>query len=165
MKLEMPPFLGKLSLDQLSERERRVLVVGAVLVVLLLFFGIILPLDRSVAKAHERVGRKQSDLVWMRQVAPELIGSAPPPASAAQESLLVIVERSARESNLATALAGSEPAGPGALSVRLEKASFDQLVAWLARLAQNNGIRVDNATIDSAGAPGIVNAAVVLRSG
>jgi type II secretory pathway component PulM len=39
------------------------------------------------------------------------------------------------------------------------------LVAWLARLAQQNGVEVDSDTIDGAGAPGLVNAAVVLRSG
>ena len=70
------------------------------------------------------------------------------------ESLLVIVDRSARESGLGNALAGSEPSGPGALSVRLQKASFDALITWLGRLAQQNGIRVDSASIDSAGAPG-----------
>jgi general secretion pathway protein M len=81
------------------------------------------------------------------------------------ESLLVIVDRSARESGLASSLAGSEPSGPGGLSVRLEKASFDALIAWLARLSQQNGIRVDTATIENGGAPGIVNAAVVLHTG
>ncbi len=97
-------------------------------------------------------------------MAPELAAAAPPPA-ASGESLLVIIDRSARESGLAGALSGSEPGGPGSLSVRLEKAPFDTLVAWLARLAQQNGVSVDSATIEKAGAPGTVNAAIVLRSG
>ena len=49
--------------------------------------------------------------------------------------------------------------------MRLEKAPFDTLIAWLARLAQQNGIRVDSASIDSAGSPGLVNAALVLHTG
>ncbi len=77
----------------------------------------------------------------------------------------MIIDRSARESGLGGALAGSEPSGPGALSVRLQKASFDTLITWLGRLAQQNGIRVDSASIDSAGAPGLVNAAIVLHMG
>ena len=148
----------------LSGREQRIVQIGALLVLLLLVFGVLLPLDRSVSQAHERLLRKSNDLAWMQGVAPELAASPQPP-SAAGESLLVIVDRSARESGLAGALAGSEPAGPGALSLRLQKAPFDTLVAWLARLAQQNGIRVDSATIDSAGAPGLVNAAVVLHTG
>jgi type II secretory pathway component PulM len=148
----------------LSEREQRIVQIGAVLVPLILVFGLLVPLDRSVAQAHERLLKKRNDLAWMQGVAPEL-AAAPQPPSAAGESLLVIVDRSARESGLATALAGSEPVGPGGLSLRLQKAPFDTLIAWLARLAQQNGIRVDSATIDSAGAPGLVNAAVVLHTG
>jgi type II secretory pathway component PulM len=148
----------------LSERERRIVQVAAVLVPVVLVVGVLLPLDRSVAQAHQRLAKKRNDLAWMQGVAPELAASPQPP-SAAGESLLVIVDRSARESGLSGALAGSEPAGPGGLSLRLQKAPFDTLVAWLARLAQQNGIRVDSATIDSAGAPGVVNAALVLHTG
>lgn len=148
----------------LSQRERRIVQVGAALVPLLLVFGVLLPLDRSVAQTHERLVKKRNDLAWMQGVAPELAASPQPP-SAAGESLLVIVDRSARESGLSGSLAGSEPAGPGGLSLRLQKAPFDTLIAWLARLAQQNGIRVDSATIDSAGAPGLVNAALVLHAG
>jgi general secretion pathway protein M len=151
-------------LAQLSERERRVLAVGAVAAVLIFVFGVVLPLDHSVAKAHARLAQKRADLAWMQGVAPEIAASAAPPARGG-ESLLVIVDRSARESGLGSTLAGSEPGAPGTLSIRLSKAPFDTVVAWLARLAQQNGIHVDSATIDSAGGPGLVNAALVLHSG
>lgn len=169
----MPPQLsaGKLSFETiaqwfaaLSEREQRIVQIGALLFPVLLIVGVLLPLDRSVAQAHARLVKKRNDLAWMQGVVPELAASPQPP-SAAGESLLVIVDRSARESGLAGSLAGSEPAGPKGLSLRLQKAPFDTLIAWLARLAQQNGIRVDSATIDSAGAPGLVNAAVVLHTG
>jgi general secretion pathway protein M len=155
------PFTTNLSLDSLSERDRRTLLIGGVIAVLLLIF-IIVQLDSSVSHAHKRIDKKREDLAWMRNVAPEL-ATAGPIRSGAGESLLVIVDRSARESGLANALSGSEPSGPGGLSVRLEKASFDTLIAWLARLSQQNGIRVESASIDNAGTPGIVNAAVVLH--
>ncbi|HYL00042.1 MAG TPA: type II secretion system protein M [Steroidobacteraceae bacterium] len=148
----------------LSAREQRIVQIGALLAPVLFVFGVLLPLDRSVAQAHERLLKKRNDLAWMQGVAPELAASPQPPSTSG-ESLLVIVDRSARESGLAGSLAGSEPAGPGALSLRLQKAPFDTLIAWLARLAQQNGIRVDSASVDSAGAPGLVNAAVVLHTG
>src|ERR1700730_9997107 len=81
------------------------------------------------------------------------------------ESLLVIIDRSAREWGLAGALASSEPAGPGSLSVRLAKAPFDTLVGWLGRLAQQNGVSVESATIEKTDTPGLVSAAIVLHSG
>jgi type II secretory pathway component PulM len=49
--------------------------------------------------------------------------------------------------------------------VRLEKAPFDALVGWLARLAQQNGVTVDSAVIEKSGAPGLVNANIVLHAG
>lgn len=152
------------SLSSLSERERRMLVVGGIAAVALLIFGILIPLNRSVTHAQQRLARKQADLVWMQGVAPELANTAPPP-SANGESLLVIIDRSARESGLAGALSGSEPHGPNALSLRLEKANFDTLINWLARLSQQNGVIVDSATIEKAGGPGQVNAAITLHSG
>ena len=49
--------------------------------------------------------------------------------------------------------------------MRLEKAPFDTLVAWLTRLTQQNGVSVDSATIEKTGGPGLVNAAIVLHPG
>jgi general secretion pathway protein M len=152
------------SISALPQRQQRLLLGGAALIVVLLIVAVLIPLDHSVKSAQLRVAKKRADLTWMQGVAPEL-ATAPAPPSDSGESLLVIIDRSARESGLAGSLTGSEPGTGGSLSVRLQKAPFDMLVAWLARLAQQNGVVVDSATIDGAGAPGLVNAAVVLRSG
>src|ERR1700704_1067284 len=117
MKLS-PNSLSLDSLAALPERERRLVLGGLALAAAILIFGVLIPLDRSVAHAHDRLARKRADLTWMQGVAPELAASAPAPA-ATGESLLVIIDRSARESGLGGALAGSEPGGPGSLSVRL----------------------------------------------
>jgi len=158
------PFAANLSLDTLSERDRRMLLIGGALIVLLLLY-VIIQLDSSVSSAHKRIKKKQDDLTWIQTAAPELAADGGMMSAPSGESLLVIVDRSARESGLGTALAGSEPAGPGGLSVRLQKASFDSLISWLARLSQQNGVRIDSASIDTAGTPGLVNAAIVLHMG
>ncbi|HTD10648.1 MAG TPA: type II secretion system protein M [Steroidobacteraceae bacterium] len=163
----MKTDLSSLSFEGFSAlplRQQRLVLGGAALIVVLLIVAVLIPLDHSVTSAQLRVAKKRADLTWMQGVAPEL-ATAPAPPSDSGESLLVIVDRSARESGLAGSLTGSEPGTGGSLSVRLQKAPFDMLVAWLARLAQQNGVVVDSATIDGAGAPGLVNAAVVLRSG
>jgi general secretion pathway protein M len=152
----------KFSYDTMSPREQRLVQIGGIAIVLILIFGVLLPLDSSVSKAHTRVAKKQADLVWMRGVAPLLALSAPAHQNSG-ESLIVVVDRSARESGLGTALAGSDPSGPGGIQVRLEKAPFDSIIGWLSRISQQNGIGVDGVTIDGAGTPGVVNAALVLR--
>ena len=154
----------RLSLDTMSPRERRLVVICALIGVLVVVFGVIMPLDRSVSLARARIGQKQADLVWMKNVAPVLATAGPVAGGASGESLIVIIDRSARESGLGSALGPSQPSGPGGIRVRLEKAPFDAIIGWLARLSQQNGIRVDGATIDNAGSPGIVNADLVLQS-
>jgi general secretion pathway protein M len=152
----------KFDYDTLSPREQNLVKIGAIALVAILIFGVWMPLDSSVSKARARITKKQQDLVWMKSVAPFLAAQAPAHQSNG-ESLLVIVDRSARESDLGKSLAGTDPSGAGAIQVRLEKAPFDSIVGWLSRLSQQNGIGVDGATIDGAGAPGLVNAAIVLK--
>jgi general secretion pathway protein M len=150
--------------DALAERERRMLSIGAVVVGLLLVLLLVMPLERNVTKLAASVTRKQSDLAWMQSVAP-VLASAGPSVSvpATQDSLVVVIDRAARESGLGQALTGSQPSGDGGLRVQLEKAPFNSVVAWLARLSEQNGVRVESASIDAASEPGLVNAGIVLR--
>jgi len=152
-------------LQSLSERERRMVMFGGIAAIALLIVAVIFPLSGSVSKAHRRIEQKQQDLAWMKGVAPALAAAGPlakPPEN--QESLIVLIDRSARELGLGSSLTSSEPSGPGGLRVRLEKAPFDILVGWIARLSDQNGIRVESASVDGAGEPGVVNASLVLRT-
>ena len=155
----------KFDIANMNERERRMVMFGGIAVVALLLLGVVLPLDRSVSSAQTRIEKKQADLQWMRTVGPELASAGPPVAPpSSQESMLVVVDRAAREAGLGNSLTNSEPSGAGGLRVRLEKAPFGLIVGWLARLADQHGIRVESATMDNAGEPGVVNAGLVLRS-
>lgn len=162
MKLPFAANLSLPSLDSLSDRDRRMLLIGGVIMVALLIY-LIFQLDSNVSSAHKRINKKLEDLAWIQTAAPEILASGPTPTGGG-ESLLVIVDRSAREFGLGSALAGSEPSGKDGLSVRLQKASFDTLINWLARLSLQNGIHVESASIDNAGTPGLVNAALVLHT-
>jgi general secretion pathway protein M len=148
----------------LTVREQRMVLVGAVALLGIVLFSVLLPLDQAVAKARTRLEQKRADLTWMQTVAVPALRNAPAP-SAANESLLVVIDRSAREARLDTAMRGAEQGAGGSLSLRLEKAPFDTLVGWLARLAQQNGVVIESATIEKTGDSGLVNAAIVLKPG
>jgi general secretion pathway protein M len=148
-----------------TPRDQRVALIGAVVALVVLIGAIFIPLDSSVSRATARVQHKASDLAWMRAVAPQLAAAgAALPTPSSHRSLIVVIDTSARESGLGSALNSTEPSGPGMLRVRLDRASFDTLVTWLARLSQQNGIHVESATIDAAGPAGLVNAGLVLRT-
>jgi general secretion pathway protein M len=149
---------------KLSAREQRIAAVGAVAALLLLVIAVVLPLQRHVGAVEQRVERKRDDLIWLRSMAPQLVGlrtAGPPPL---RESLVVVVDRTARQSGLEHALVGSQPSGDGGLNVRLEQTPFDGLVAWLAQLRESYGVRVDSAVVEAGNAVGSVNASLVLRA-
>ena len=148
----------------LSQRDRRLAIAGTLVLLGIVLFSVLIPLDRAVAHARTRLEQKRTDLAWMQSVAVPVLRNAPAP-NANGESLLVLVDRSTREARLDTAMRGSDQGAAGSLSLRLEKAPFDSLVAWLARLAQQNGVVIDSATIEKTGDTGLVNAAIVLRPG
>jgi general secretion pathway protein M len=149
---------------KLDARQRRIAIFGAAAAVLLLILVVVLPLQRSVGAAQERIERKRDDLAWLQSMRPQLAGlrtSAPP---ALHESLVVVVDRTARQSGLEKALVGSQPSGDGGLNVRLEQTPFDSLVTWLAQLRESYGVHVDSAVVDTGNAVGTVNASLVLHA-
>ena len=152
--------------DNLSERDRKIVTYGGAVLLILVLLGIVIPLNRNIAIARERVTRKQGDLQFIQSVAPQLAAAGPASAGAAtSESLVVLIDSSARESGLGKSLSNSQPTGDKGLRVRLDRVGFDAMVAWLARLSQQHGVRVESAEIESAGETGLVNAGLVLKGG
>jgi general secretion pathway protein M len=149
-----------------SERDQRVLRWGGIAALAIVLLLILLPLQRNLSQARARVSQQQTDLAWMRRMAPTLAAAGPGPlATGAQpaESLVVLIDRSARESGLAQALTGSQPAGNNAMTVRLENADFNLLLGWMSRMVAQHELRVESATITGSGSAGVVNASVQLH--
>lgn len=158
--LDFKSFKSLKSWRTLSERERRVLLIGGGIAVVLFIFVVALPLDRSVARLNHTVARKQTDLAWMRSVAPRLAAAGPAASASTNEPLIVLVNESARQTGLA--LSGTGPSGNGGLNVQMRGVPFDSLIGWLARLQQQYGVQVQSASISRSGAPGLVDASFVL---
>jgi general secretion pathway protein M len=150
----------------LAERERRVVTLGAVVGVVLLLLAIILPLNRNIAQARQRITTKQADLAFIQDATPQLAAAGPGAGAAATgESLVVLIDSSARESGIGKSLSSSQATADKGLRIRLDNVPFDALVAWLARLSQSHGVRVETAEIEAAGEPGLVNAGLLLKAG
>jgi len=161
------PMLGTLraKFDALSPSERRTVLVGGGAAVLVLLVGVLLPFERRVGAAQQRVAQKQSDLAWLQSLGPQLAQLAMSPRlQNSGESLVVLVDRAAREQNIAGQLTGSQPVGDGGLSVRFEQVPFDALAAWSASLVQRAGVHIVSATVESTAATGLVSASFVLRA-
>lgn len=149
----------------LAERERRFVLIGTMVAVAVLLVVLLVPLHRGVTAAEQRVAGKRRDLVWLQAVAPQMAvaNSSAGAAGGNNESLVVLADRVAQATGIARSLTGSQPSGNGGLRVRVEKAPFDALAAWLGQLNQQHGVGVETASIDALAAPGLVNATIVLR--
>ena len=151
----------------LAPRERHFVAAGAGLAAIaLVYLALVLPLTTLSARRAARVEQKTGDLAWMQQVAPRIAAvGATGAATAGGESLVVLVDRTGREAGLGAALRDQSPSGEHGLRLRLEAASFDVLVVWLASLQQQHGVRLEAATIDAGTGPGLVNASLTLAHG
>jgi general secretion pathway protein M len=150
----------------LAERERRMVTFGVAAAVVLLLLAIILPLNRNIAQARQRITTKQGDLAFIQSAVPQLAAAGPGIGTAATgESLVVLIDSTARESGIGKSLSSSQATADKGLRIRLDNVPFDALVAWLARLSQSHGVRVESAEIESAGEAGLVNAGLLLKAG
>jgi len=146
----------------LADRERRLVFWGAIgAALLVLVFGILWPMHSAVNGARRHVDQQMVDLAWMRAHALEVRASAAPLAGAG-ESLVVVIDQTARELGLAESIKSTTPTGINGTRVDLANVSFDLLAGWLARLQQQFGVTVVAATVDGSGAPGLVNASLEL---
>jgi general secretion pathway protein M len=153
-------------LQSLNARERVLVIGGGILVVLVAIYMLVLaPFYKSIDQRADRVSRKAEDLAWMQSAAGDLTALAASGATAAEatgESLVVLVDRTAREAGLGGKVTGQTPTGDAGIRVRLEQAPFDVIVAWFAVLEQRYGIAIESVSIDRTADAGLVNASVVL---
>jgi type II secretory pathway component PulM len=146
----------------ITAHEQRTVLIGLAAAGVVLLVGLLVPLERRVARLEREVQARRADLAWLQSVAPQLGGLRAATASAGGgESLVVLVDRVARGAGLAGALS-SQADGTGQLNVRLEHVAFDALVAWVAELVQHHGVRVISASIDAGNSPGLVSASFQL---
>lgn len=147
--------------ESLQQRDRRVVAIGAVVLgAIIIVAGILMPLSSAVSSALKGVQTRREDLSWMRLHAAEIraaVNTVPPPTG---ESPLGTVDRTARESGLASALRGTQPSTAGGVRVQLEAAPLDAMIPWLDVLDWRYGLAIESITVDRTAAPGLANVSI-----
>lgn len=153
----------------LEPRERLMVSVGGVVLLLAVIWGLLInPVYSASAAAERRIDTKRETLAFLRSAAAELAGATDVPAGRpdlAGQSLVVIIDRSARQAGLGAALTSNQPIGEDGIRVRLENASFEAVARWLAAINQESGLAIETASFDRAPESGRVNANLTLRQG
>ncbi len=155
--------------QQLSLREKRLVIITAIVVaVTLLYFMIWEPLQDGIKTSRVRVSAQANTVQLIREQAAEArqlraTRSRAGTNTRAGGSLLVIIERTAQKKNLKSSLQKVQPEGQDGVRVWVENAAFDQLIDWLALLENKNTIYVSEIIIERQKEPGRINSRILLR--
>jgi general secretion pathway protein M len=155
--------------SNLSERERWITGGGGALTLLFLLYALVWhPFHANLLNLRQTVATQRQDLAWMRQAAAEVkrLSASPAAATARQsnpQSLLTLVDQTARTAGLGTVMKRIEPQGEDKLRVQFEQVDFDQLIRWLGSLEQEHGVTSASVTLDRQAEAGRVDARLVLQ--
>lgn len=157
-------------LNSLDPRERYLVLAGAALVSCLLLYVIVwAPFTAKVEKLRASHTEQQALLQWMQGAANEVKrlsrNARRPGQTATGQSLLALIDSTAKAGRLGTALKRVQPEGEQRVQVWLEEASFDDVVTWLEGLEQRQGITAESSVIAAKEKPGIVDVRLVFAGG
>lgn len=153
--------------EGLEPRERWMVSVCAVLVGLSgLYLLVVEPYLAYRSDLTSQVSEKRETVAWMKDTAAEIrsLEAAGRETSAGSgESLFGIVDRTAKDSGLGSALRQITPDGDNAVRVRMDAARFDRTLRWLAELERSHGVSVARVTFDRTDQSGRVNISLTLE--
>lgn len=146
---------------QLAPRERLFVSIAAALMVLMLIVMLgVRPIISNTTRGYERLDNRRELLIEVERVASRLgpqTGSTLTAPGAGTQSLVVIVDRTTRNSGLAPYLKRNQPDGTSSIRLRFENAPFDAVVEWLGAIKNQYGLVATAANIDQTGDQGRVN--------
>lgn len=152
--------------DNLAQREKIFVAAGAGIVLVAVLWSLLLyPVYAGVERLAVTVESKRVLVGWMQAAAAQIKagGDVAAGGDVGAQSLVVVIDRSARQAGLGGALSRNQPVGDDGIRVRLEGAPFDAVAGWLAQLQTTFGLGLESASFERAATPGTVNASLILR--
>lgn len=155
--------------NSLEQRERRIVVVGAALLMVMLIYVMAWdPLVNKVDALRTSTAEQQALLNWMQQSAQEvkqLRGSSGQRSQVVGgQSLLSLVDSTAKSGRLGKSLKRVQPDGEQQVRVWLEEANFDDVVRWLTTLETRQGVRIVSSVFQAKEAAGRVDVRLVFEA-
>ena len=156
-------------LDTLAPRERIMVLICAVVVVIALIWLLVWrPLDSRHDALRASVEDWETGLGRLQRVA-EMRGTSSPaggsPRLGANQTPVVIVDTTLRARGLSSALRRSQPTTSTGIRVEFENVAFNSLVLWLGDLSSRYGMDVQagSLSVPPRAEPGRINATLTLE--
>jgi len=156
---------------QLEVRDRRALIAaGCILLAVVVYLGVIDPLQSRLAGARDAVAASYQVLTRIRQIADQAAelrsdGAVSAPGMAPDSrSILAVVDDSARSAGVSSAISEMTPGNHNTVRVTIGKVGFDAMLGWLIQLDHGHGIHVVKISVAGADEPGYVQSTITLQS-
>ena len=154
----------------LNAREQTLVWVGSfAILVTMLFLTVLEPIaqHRGRLEAEIRGGRVMlGKLRLLAEEATRLRGHAATTTKlGASQSLLALINDSAKAGGLAEKIARVVPKGENEASITLDGISFDLLIGWMIQLQERFGVTTSHLVIDRSPGIGQVNASLTFTTG
>ena len=145
--------------EELSERDRNiVLALIPVVIVLLIIFAVVMPVNAMVEEAEQNVSKNKQAVNLLNKH----IGSGAGASSGKRpvNSLSSIVTQTSRQANFS--LSRIQEKKKDEVQVWFDSIPFDDMLNWLARIENQYGITSSNVSVSQSSDAGIVRANVKL---
>lgn len=151
--------------ESLEVRERRLIIGGGITLLLMsVYFLGWEPFINGLHDLRKSTQRKQIELAWMQKAAKEVkqlqATQSSPVRIASGQSLLGVIDRSAKAKRLGDSLKRVQPDGTSKARVWLENAKFDVVIGWLEDLERRYGVGVETITLEKQAEKGLVDARI-----
>ncbi len=148
--------------EDLQDRERLMVSLGAVVVSFTLLFMMTQPLFRATEQARQRLAEKSRDLSMLKNARSEVQRLGGTRVASASQPLVVIIDRSSSKARLSPFLKRNQPEGDSAIRVTFEGAPFNYIVDFLVDLQTGHGLALSSATLNRSQVDGTINASLTL---
>lgn len=145
----------------LPSRDRNLLIASTLLLLTTLFYLIVWePLHQGLEQQQQKFRSQQDIHAWMESASNEVMalkrtGTRKAPTS---QPIALTLENSSKISGLKQHINKIESSGKNGARVKIDSASFDQLLVWLNTLEQQHGVTITTASIERKDIAGTISA-------
>jgi len=154
--------------QQRSTRERILLIVGAIFMVISLFYVMIWePLSTAVKHYRQDVISNKMLLQQIKQAGPEIATLRSQMKQSQiknQAELISVIEKAVKKSRVQGAISEIGLGPENSARLRFDDVGFDELMAWLIDLQQTQGIVVNTFNVEKLSVVGHVRAQLTVTA-
>ena len=147
--------------NSLSLRDKNLLIAISCLLLVTLFYLIVWePIHQGLDQQQQKFKSQQDIYSWMQSASNEVktlkrSGTRKAPS---KQPIALTLENSANVSGLKKHISKIESSGKSGARVKIDSASFDQLLVWLNTLEQKHGVAITTASIERNDKAGTISA-------